>query len=310
MTEITRTKAAEGGPPRRADAEAMGTEERSRLRMIVTRFFRHRLAVFSLGMLILIAMFAFLGPNFWQWDHTLHRAVPSDRPPSWDHPFGTTRAGADVMGQVMRGIQQTMKVGLFVAFMSVGFGATWGAVAGFYRGWVDSVLMRLVDIVIIIPLLVLVLVLAGLTSGTTWLQVALIIAAFGWTTTARIVRGLVLSLREQEFVEAARAMGATDSRIIFKHLLPNTFGVIVVDATLIIAGAILVEAALSFLGFGIQSPDTSLGLQIQAAQGSVFTSPWVFYVPGVFIIMIVLFINFVGDGLRDALDPKQQMVRR
>jgi peptide/nickel transport system permease protein len=309
MTETTQTRTVGGGPSR-GDAEAITTKERTRLNMILRRFFRHRLAVISLAMLLLIAAFAFLGPYFWTWDYRVHRAIPSLQPPSWAHPFGTTRAGHDVMAQVMRGIQQTMKVGFFVAFMSIGIGATWGAIAGFYRGMVDTIMMRIVDIIIIIPLLVLVLVLAGTTQGTSWFQVALIIGAFGWTTTSRVVRGLVLSLREQEFIEASRAMGASDSRIIFKHLLPNAFGVIIVDATLIIAGAILVEAALSFLGFGITIPDTSLGLQIQNAQQFVFTHPWVFYAPGVFIIAIVLFINFVGDGLRDALDPKQQMLRR
>jgi peptide/nickel transport system permease protein len=311
MTEMdVRKKDEFGKPAPPSDAEAITTEERTRLSMIIRRFFRHRLAVGSLFALLMIAAFAFIGPYFWHWDYQVNRAIPSLQPPSWDHPFGTTRAGHDVMAQVMRGIQQTMKVGLFVAFMSVGIGATWGAIAGFYRGRVDTVMMRIVDIIIIIPVLVLVLVLAGTTQGTTWLQVALIIGAFGWTTTSRVVRGLVLSLREQEFIEASRAMGATDGRIIFKHLLPNAFGVIIVDATLIIAGAILVEAALSFLGFGITIPDTSLGLQIQNAQEFVFTHPWVFYAPGVFIIAIVLFINFIGDGLRDALDPKQQMVRR
>lgn len=311
MTEIdTRSTEDFGNPGLSRDAEALTTQERTRLSMIVRRFFRHRLAVISLASLILIAIFAFIGPYFWTWDFRVHREIPSLAAPSWEHPFGTTRAGHDVMGQVMRGIQQTMKVGLFVAFMSVSIGATFGAIAGFYRGRVDTVMMRFVDIIIIVPLLVLVLVLAGTTQGTTWFQVALIIGAFGWTTTSRVVRGLVLSLREQEFIEAARAMGASDSRIIFKHLLPNAFGVIIVDATLIIAGAILVEAALSFLGFGITIPDTSLGLQIQNAQQFVFTHPWVFYFPGVFIIAIVLFINFIGDGLRDALDPKQQMVRR
>ncbi len=295
-------------PP--GDAEAITTKERTRLNMIFRRFFRHRLAVMSLFALILIAGFAFIGPTLWTWDHQVNRAIPSLEGPSWEHPFGTTRAGHDVMGQVMRGTQQTLKVGLFVAFMAISIGASWGAIAGFYRGKVDTVMMRIVDVIIIIPLLVLVLVLAGMAQGTTWLTVAIIIGAFGWTTTARVVRGLTLSLREQEFVEASRAMGATDRRIIFKHIVPNALGVIIVDATLIIAGAILVEAALSFLGFGITIPDTSLGLQIQNAQEYVFTHPWVFYFPGVFVIGIVLFVNFIGDGLRDALDPKQQMVRR
>jgi peptide/nickel transport system permease protein len=297
-------------PPPVLDAEAITTEERSQLRMVITRFFRHRVAVASLVGFLLLLAFAFLGPYLWQYDHNIDRSIPSDAPPSWDHPFGTTRLGQDVMGQVMRGTQQTLKVGFTVALLTIGIGATWGAVAGYYRGRIDAVMMRLVDIIIIIPILVVVLVLAGLTHGTTWYQVALIIGIFGWTSTARVVRGMVLSLREQEFIEAARAMGASDRRIIFRHLLPNTAGVIIVDATLVIAVAILVEAALSFLGFGIQIPDTSLGLLIQNAQTAVFTRPWLFYIPGFFIIAIVLTINFIGDGLRDALDPKQQMVRR
>src|SRR5690606_16365971 len=284
------------------DAEALTTEERTQLQMILTRFLRHKVAVASLIAFIFIVLFAFVGPLVWKYDHNIYRDIPSDQPPSWDHPFGTTRAGQDVMGQVMRGTQQTLKVGFVVALLTTGIGATWGAIAGFYRGRVDAVMMRIVDVIIVVPILVVVLVLAGFTRGTTWFSVALIIGLFGWTSTARVVRGMVLSLREQEFVEASRAMGAGDGRIIFRHLLPNTAGVIIVDATLVIASAILVEAALSFLGFGIQIPDTSLGLLIQNAQTAVFTRPWLFYIPGFFVILIVLTINFIGDGLRDALD--------
>jgi peptide/nickel transport system permease protein len=312
MTELERPdvglEAGQTLAPR--SAEAITTEERTQLQMIVKRFLRHKVAVASLVMFVLIVLFAFAGPLVWKYDHTINRQIPSDQPPSWDHPFGTTRAGQDVMGQVMRGTQQTLKVGFLVALLATGIGATWGAIAGFYRGRVDAIMMRIVDVIIVIPILVVVLVLAGFTRGTTWFSVALIIGLFGWTSTARVVRGMVLSLREQEFVEASRAMGAGDGRIIFRHLLPNTAGVIIVDATLVIASAILVEAALSFLGFGIQIPDTSLGLLIQNAQTAVFTRPWLFYIPGFFVILIVLTINFIGDGLRDALDPRQQMVRR
>lgn len=316
MTEIDTTdlssseSAARQPAPPDLDAEAISTEERTQLSMIISRFFRHRVAVASLVGFILLVAFAFVGPVFWQHDHNINRQIPSDQPPSAEHPFGTTRLGQDVMGQVMRGTQQTLKVGFTVALLTVGIGATWGAIAGYYRGKIDAVMMRIVDVFIIIPILVVVLVLAGLTRGTQWWHVALVIGLFGWTSTARVVRGMVLSLREQEFIEAARAMGANDRRIIFRHLVPNTAGVMIVDATLVIAVAILVEAALSFLGFGIQAPDTSLGLLIQNAQTAVFTRPWLFYIPGFFIIAIVLCINFIGDGLRDALDPKQQMVRR
>lgn len=317
MTEIESTPlgsqesaAQHPTPPPGLDSSAVSTEERTQLQMVIRRFFRHRVAVASLIGFILLVAFAFLGPLVWEYDHGINREIPKDQPPSWDHPFGTTRLGQDVMGQVMRGTQQTLKVGFTVAALTIGIGAIWGAIAGYYKGKIDTLMMRIVDVFIIIPILVVVLVLAGLTRGTTWWHVAVIIGIFGWTSTARVVRGMVLSLREQEFVEAALAMGASDRRIILRHLVPNTAGVIIVDATLVIAVAILVEAALSFLGFGIQIPDTSLGLLIQNAQTMVFTRPWLFYIPGVFIILIVLFINFIGDGLRDALDPKQQMVRR
>jgi peptide/nickel transport system permease protein len=306
MSELTKPATTAPG----AEAEAITTRERSQLQLVLGRFLRHRLAVGSLVLFLLIVAFAFLGPELWKYDHTIDRSIPSSEPPSWSHPFGTTRAGHDYLGQIIRGTQQTLKVAFLVAVMSTGIGAVWGAVAGFYRGKIDGVMMRIVDVLFVVPLLVVVLVLAGMTRGTTWLHVALILGAFGWLNTSRVVRGVVLSLREQEFVEAARAMGASDGRIIGRHLIPNTVGVIIVDATLVIAVAVLVEAGLSFLGFGIVLPDTSLGLLINQAQDAVFTRPWLFYFPGLFIILICLSINFVGDGLRDALDPKQTMVRR
>lgn len=292
------------------DADRIATEERSQLRIVLSRFVRHRLAMVSLVILLLIAAFAFLGPLLWQWDHTVNRAIPSDEGPSLAHPFGTTRAGHDYMGQMMRATQQSLKVGFVVAIMVSGLGTLFGALAGYYRGRVDAIIMRSVDVLIIIPLLAVVLVLASQTQGTQWYHVALIIGAFGWLSTARVVRGLVLSIREQEFIEAARALGASDRRIIGRHIVPNAFGVIIVDATLVIAIAILVEAALSFIGFGITIPDTSLGILIQNAQTAVFARPRLFYIPGVFLIIICLTINFIGDGLRDALDPKQLVGRR
>jgi peptide/nickel transport system permease protein len=308
MSELT--KPVTTGAPAGPDAEAITTKERTQLQLVMGRFFRHRLAVGSLVVFLLIVLFAFVGSQLWRWDHLIHLEIPSNQPPSWEHPFGTTRAGHDYLGQIMRGTQQTLKVAFLVAVMSTVIGAVWGAVAGFYRGKIDGLMMRFVDVLFVVPLLVVVLVLAGMTRGTTWLHVALILGAFGWLNTSRVVRGVVLSLREQEFVEAARAMGASDGRIIGRHLIPNTIGVIIVDATLVIAVAVLVEAALSFLGFGIVLPDTSLGLLIDQAQNAVFTRPWLFYFPGLFIILICLSINFIGDGLRDALDPKQTMVRR
>lgn len=310
MAEVVSSVPGDDSRGPRGDAEGLATRHRSQVRIVARRFMRHRLAVASLVVLGLIAAFAFLGPLLWKYDHTIQRDVPSDLSPRWAHPFGTTRAGHDYMGQMMRAVQQSLKVGFVVALMVSVLGTFFGAIAGYYRGKVDTIIMRVVDVLFIVPLLAVVLVLSSAFRGTTWYHVALIVGAFGWLSTARVVRGLVMSLREQEFIEAARAIGASDGRIILRHLVPNALGVIIVDATLVVAIAVLVEASLSFIGFGITIPDTSLGLLIQNAQTAVFTRPWLFYIPGAFLIVICLTVNFIGDGLRDALDPKQQTVRR
>lgn len=296
-----------------AEAEALATKERSQLQLVVSRFLRHRLAVGSLAVFLLVVAFAFVGPLLWKWDHTIDLDIPPSVAwfSSGDHPLGTTNAGHDVLGKLMRGTQQSLKVVFTVALISTAIAAVWGAVAGFYRGWVDAIMMRLVDVVLTIPLLVLVIAIASnVRGGTNWYAVALIIAAVIWTTTSRVVRAVVLSLREQEFIEAARAMGASDARIVLRHLIPNVTGPLIVAATLNLAAAVLIEAALSFLGFGIKSPDTSLGLQVQEGLNAAFTRPWLFYPAGIMIVFIALTANFLGDGLRDALDPRQTMVRR
>jgi peptide/nickel transport system permease protein len=171
--------------------------------------------------------------------------------------------------------------------------------------------MRFVDIVLTLPVIAIAVTLAvNIRGGAGWWGIALVLSALAWAAIARVVRGVVLSLREQEYIEAARAMGASDWRIIVRHLVPNALGTVIVAATITIATAILVETALSFFGFGVQRPDTSLGLLINDAQLSVQTQPWLFYFPGVFIILIALTVNFIGDGLRDAFDPRQTLVRR
>lgn len=291
-------------------AEVITTKRRSQGRMIMTRFLRHRMAVLGLVLFLLLVAFAFIGPQVWHWDYFIHREIPSNEAPSWNHPFGTTRAGQDYLAQVMRGTQQSIKVGLVTAVLSAVIGGTLGAIAGLYGGPVDNLIMRVVDLLFVIPSLVILIVVAGFLGASTWWQTALLLGAFAWLNTARVVRGVVLSLREQEFIEAARAMGASNARIILRHLIPNSVNVLIVDFTLVIAIAILSEASLSFLGLGIQPPDVSLGFLINQARSSVWTRPWLFYTPGVVIILIVLAINFVGDGLRDALDPRQSQLRR
>lgn len=224
-----------------------------------------------------------------------------------EHPFGQDDLGKDMFARVMRGTQQSLVVVFLAGILSTVIGTVVGAVSGFYRGFVDSALMRFTDVIIIIPILVLAAVLARTVGGNA-VTIGVVIGALAWTGLARLVRAEFLALREREFVDAARVAGASDSRIIFKHILPNTVGVIVVNSTLLMSAAILIEVSLSFLGFGITVPDISLGQLINEYQGAFSTRPWLFWWPGVFIIAIALCINFVGDGMRDAFDPRQKRV--
>ncbi|MFE1166367.1 ABC transporter permease [Nocardiopsis sp. NPDC058789] len=308
MSENGMSKSARRDP---AKKRKRSSADQTQLQTILIRFTRHRPAMISLVLLAVIALFAFVGPFLWAWDHTVYKEIPSNQPPSGAHPLGTSAAGHDVLGQLMRGAQQTLKVAFTVSLLSTAVGSVWGATAGYYGGRVDAFMMRVVDIFLIVPLLVAAAAIAGNSgAGTSWSAIALIISIFSWATIARVVRGVVLSLREQEFVEAARASGASAPWIILRHLLPNAAGPIIVAATLLVAVAILAEAGMSFLGLGIQLPDISLGQMIGSARTAVSTRPWLFYPPGVLLVLICLTINFIGDGLRDALDPRQTRVRR
>jgi peptide/nickel transport system permease protein len=211
---------------------------------------------------------------------------------------------------VMRGTQQSLKVAFLIAILGTTVGAIWGVFSGFRGGVVDSGLMRLADLILTIPSLAIAAALAN-NFGGSWWTIGLVLAFTAAPYVARVVRGVVLSLREREYIEAARALGASDVRIMFRHLLPNTTPVLIVNATLLIATGILAETALSFIGFGIRAPDTSLGVIITDNQTAIEGGhPWLFYFPGLFIILIALAVNFIGDGLRDALDPRQTRDRR
>jgi len=274
------------------------------------RFLRHRLAMSGLIVLVIVfgaGIFANLvAPySFEEIDLTNVLAGPTT---AAHHFFGTDEIGRDFFSRVIFGIRTSMEVGVFVAFVSSIIGVIVGAVAGYYGGWIDNILMRITDLVLTLPALAILLTAAALLGqGSQW-RVSVILALFFWTGLARIVRGVFLSLREKEYVEAAKAAGSGDIRIMFRHILPNTLGPIVVNGTLSVGAAIIVEAALSFLGFGIKPPTPSLGSLI--ASGQQFPQKWWITVfPGLTLLIIVVAINFVGDGLRDALDPQQRRVR-
>jgi ABC-type dipeptide/oligopeptide/nickel transport system permease subunit len=288
--------------------EELTVAQRSQAQLVLRRFRQHRLAVASLMVLLALVLVAFVGG--WLWRYTVADLTSDESvPPSWDHPFGTDAAGHDTFAQVLRGTQISLGISVLVALVATVVGTVWGATAGYYRGRLDTVLMRIADLVLTLPLLAVAAVLGHNLGGSWWL-IAVVIAGLYWAYVARIARGVVLSLREKEFVEAARAIGASDARIIFRHLVPNAFGAIIVNATVLVSVAILLETALSYLGFGVRPPDTSLGLLVSEAQTAVQTRPWLFFFPGLFIILIALTINFIGDGLRDALDPQQTRVPR
>ena len=287
--------------------QGLQIEARSQWQLARRRFFRHKLAMTSLVVLLIIFGAAIFAEQITTYDYAEQDFANSSIGPTFEgrHYFGTDQIGRDYFTRVIFGIRTSARVALLVALLSTIIGAAVGAVAGYYGGWVDNLLMRLTDLILTLPALAVLLVASALLGQGSPYRVALILAALYWTSLARIVRGTFLSLREKEYVEAAKAVGANDFRIIVRHMLPNSIGPIVVNATLVVATAILVEAVLSFLGFGVQPPTPALGTLIAKGQGLI-EQWWLVTFPGLTIVLICLCINFIGDGLRDALDPQQR----
>jgi len=291
-----------------AVAAGLGITAQSQFRMALRRFLHHRIALIGLGWFLFLLLVSTITPLFWKYGYA-EITNQFATGPSAQHPFGTDTIGHDMFAQVLRGTATSIKTAIVVAAIATCVGTLIGAAAGYYGKWADAALMRLTDLVLVVPLLAVLLVLANTikAQSSNWLLIALILAALLWTYLARLVRGTFLSLREREFVEAEHAIGASDMRIIIRHMIPNAAGPIVVNATLTVANAVLIEAALSFLGLGIQPPEVSLGSLIAAGEGDATALPWLFYFPAAFLVTLVLSVNFVGDGLRDALDPSQRV---
>ncbi|MCG7610465.1 MULTISPECIES: ABC transporter permease [Mycobacterium] len=302
MSDATTTSAQSG----------VHTEEFATRRVLVLRrFLRNKPAVVSLVLLVVLFVGCYALPPLLPYSYTDLDYYALQQPPSADHWFGTNALGQDIFAQTLRGMQKSMLIGVCVAFISTVIAATVGAVAGYFGGWRDTALMWVVDLLLVVPSFILIAIVTprlGQSDRVFWLIV--LFSLFSWMISSRIVRGMTLSLREREFVVAARYMGVRSWRIIARHILPNVASLLIIDTVLNVGLAILGETGLSFLGFGIQAPDVSLGTLIADGTKSTTTFPWVFLFPAGMLVLIVLCANLAGDGLRDAFDPGSGRLRR
>jgi peptide/nickel transport system permease protein len=269
------------------------------------RFRKDKMAVTGIAIFLIILVIALIqttmNPNGWS---TL--STDYGRPPSWHHLFGTTNVGLDLLSGCLKGALQDLIVALIVSSMAMVFGTTVGAIAGYFGGLLDAVLMRVVDLLLVVPLLTILIVMSNIfqDASNSPMLIALLIGALSWTYISRLVRAEFLALRERAFVEASIALGASSWRVITRHLIPNAIGTIMVNTTLTVSGAILLESTLSYLGLGIVPPAVSLGMLVQEGQGAATTSPWQFLFPAGLLLLIVLCVFAIGDGMQAAFDPR------
>lgn len=281
-------------------------KSKSPFQLALRRFMKNKLAVAGVIILFLIIMVVILAPLFTDHSPTKSNLMMIERPPSEEHPLGNDSSGRDNLSRLLYGGRISLIVGFSAMFFTLIIGVVLGSIAGYYGGKVDAFIMRAADMMLVLPFLVLLLTIVALLDKVTVGIFVAIIALTSWPNLTRIIRGTYLSLREQEFVLGARAIGASDFRIIFKHFIPNAIGPIVVNATLMMATYIIIESGLSFIGFGIPQPTPTWGNMISEAQSLriLRNSPEAWVPPGLMILTTVLCINFIGDGLRDAFDPK------
>ena len=283
----------------------------SRRTLVLRRFLRNKPAVVSLILLVLLFIGCYTLPPLLPYSYTDLDYYALQQPPSVDHWFGTNALGQDLLAQTLRGMQKSMLIGVCVAFISTVIAATVGSIAGYFGGWRDRTLMCIVDLLLVVPSFILIMIVTPRLEQSArvfWLIV--LFSVFSWMISSRIVRGLTMSLRDREFVSAARYMGVSNWRIIVRHIVPNVASILIIDTALNVGVAILAETGLSFLGFGIQPPDVSLGTLIADGTKSATTFPWLFLFPAGVLVLIVFCANLIGDGVRDALDPGSRALRR
>ena len=263
---------------------------------------RHKLAIVSLFVVSIMTMVCFAAPLIAPYDFDAIDLGNIRQPPSIEHPMGTDDLGRDLFTRVLYGGRVSILIGILAAVFGTAIGTVVGSIGGYYGGRIDNILMRMTDVAYSIPVLPLLIILSSYTQAEGW-TMALIIGLLSWMATARVVRGEVMSIRQTLYVDAARGLGASNPRILWRHVLPNAIGPIVVSATLAVGYAIIVESSLSFLGLGVQPPTPTWGNLLMDAQSTMATKPWLTIFPGLAILLIVLSVNFIGDGLQDALDP-------
>lgn len=288
-----------------SDSVAAGSRTRtsSRAGLVLHRFLRRRLAVAALLVVVVLFGVAYLGPPLYAWRYDQLDFQAFQSPPSSEHWFGTYQTGGDVFARTLRGLQKSLVIGLLGALTATALAAVAGSFAGYFRGTADIVVRVVTDLMLVLPGFLIIAIFSASLRGQSWVLFVVLLAGFQWMITARIVRGMTLSLREREFVKAARFMGVPGWKIIFRHILPNMASLLIIDATVGVSGIILAEVGLSFFGFGVQPPDVSLGTLIADGAGAALTNWWQFYFVAGVLILLVLAVNLVGDGLRDALDP-------
>lgn len=278
------------------------TPVRSWRSMVWRQYRRHTVAMVATIVMLILTAAVYLAPVIAPYEFDAIDLKHVKEPPSKEHWMGTDDLGRDLFTRILFGGRISLSIGIFSALVATTFGSLMGAVSGYYGGSVDNTLMRFTDVVYSIPSLPLLIVLTSYTNAAVPAMV-LIIGFLSWMATARVVRSSVLSLKEQDFVLAARMIGTRDRSVIFRHILPNTMGPIIVGATLGVGTAIIIESSLSFLGLGVSPPTPTWGNMLQDSQDTMATKPWLTIFPGLAILLTVLCINFVGDGLHDALDP-------
>lgn len=275
-----------------------------RTALVWRRFRRNTFAMVGLVGLVLLFAFAFLGPLLTHWSPGDIDLINTQSGPTGDHFFGTDDVGHDMFAQTVSGMQKSLIIGLLVALLSTGSAGLLGTAAAYFGGWWEKAISWLTDLFLVVPSLLMLIILSPYFQGASWLVLVPMIAVFSWMITSRVVRGMTLTIREREFVRAARYMGVPSWTIIRRHILPNISSILIVDYTLNVGAAIVTESFLSFLGFGIRQPNVSLGTVINDGAQFASTDQWYLFVfPASVLVLIILCVNFIGDGLRDALDP-------